>query len=74
LPAVSSLSFGSNGLSFSTMARDAITLFARVRVDLLTMPLEPIKFPLEGSSLGSEPFDRFLVDSVTMVILSGDAP
>jgi hypothetical protein len=71
---VSSLSFGNNGLNFSTMAQDAIALFARVRVDLLAMPLELIKFLLEGSALGSEPSDRFLVDSVTTVILSGDAP
>jgi hypothetical protein len=56
------------------MAQDAIALFARVWVDLLAMPLEPIKFHLEGSALGSEPSDHFLVDSVTTVILSGDAP
>jgi hypothetical protein len=56
------------------MGRDAIALFARVRVDLLVLPLESIKFLLEGSSLGSKPFDRFLVDSVTTVILLGDTP
>jgi hypothetical protein len=43
-------------------------------VDLLATPLELIKFLLEGSALGSEPFNHFLIDSAIMVILLGDAP
>jgi hypothetical protein len=38
------------------------------------MPLKPIEFLLDRSALGSEPFDYFLLDSATIVILLGEAP